>query len=51
MEPFLKSKLICPPMKISILKMDSLETAEKTLRLSFPIHTFENVYIALSFSY
>ena len=31
-------------MKISILKMESLETAEKALRLGFLIHIFENVY-------
>ena len=41
MEPFLNSKLICPPMKISILKMESLETVQKALRLSFLIGTLK----------
>ena len=36
--------MICPPMEISILKMESLETAEKAVRLSFLIRTFKNVY-------
>ena len=31
-------------MKTSMLKMESLETAEKALRLRFLIRTFKNVY-------
>ena len=31
-------------MKISVLKMELLETAEKALRLSFLIRTLKNVY-------
>ena len=36
--------MICQPIKISMLKMESLETAEKSLRLSFLIRTLKNAY-------
>ena len=44
MEPFLKQQVDLSTNKISILKMESSETAEKALRLSFLIGTFKNVY-------
>ena len=44
MEPFLKQYIDLSTNEISILKMESLETAEKALRLSFLIRTFKNIY-------
>ena len=44
MEPFLKQQIDLSINEISILKMESSETAEKALRLSFLIGTFKNVY-------
>ena len=44
MEAFLKQQIDLFTNEISILKMESSETAEKALRLSFLIGTFKNVY-------
>ena len=44
MEPFLKQQIDLSTNEISILKMESLETAEKALTFNFLIGTFKNVY-------
>ena len=44
MEPFFKQHIDLSTDKISILKMESSETAKMALRLSFLIGTFKNVY-------
>ena len=44
MEPFLKQQIDLSTNEISILKMESSETAEMAPRLSFLIGTFQNVY-------
>ena len=44
MEPFLKQQIDLPTNEISTLKMESSETVEKALRLSFLTGIFKNVY-------